>query len=1631
MKKMTNKSRTEQRQNQWLSIMLMLVSFLLLGFNASAQVTQTFNTTGTFVVPIGVTTVQVEAWGAGGAGGGNTTNNDGGGGGGGGAYSKTTNISVIGSPTHAVTVGVGGNGTTVDGTAGGDSWFSTTGVLLAKGGAGGISGTFVSGASGGAGGATATGVGAVKFAGGNGGNGRNSNAGQGGPGGSSAGTAANGVSGATTWATVTAANAPTGGGKGGNGGTQNNNGNAGAIPGAGGGGSGDGNVSGGGGAAGRVLVIYNCPAYALTTAATANGPFCGASSSTVTLRSSSLLSGTYTVTYNLTGATTATGSTANMIFTTGSPGAGTFGTSSLGVGTTNITITALTSAGCVSTISSNNTASSVVVGAPTAVAGTAIITCSNIASVNITAGSSATNNAGITWTSNGTGTFSNANSLTTCTYTPSAADIAAGSRILTLTATGNSPCGDAISTKTLTISALPTAVAGTPITSCSSSGAVNITAGSSATNQASVNWSSTGTGTFANPTSLTTCTYNPSAADISAGGVTLTLTAVAAAGCSNATSNKSFSINAVATAVAGTAAVTCSTAGAVNITAGSSATNNGGIIWSTSNGTGSFTNATSLTNCFYTPSAADIAAGSRTLVLTATGNAPCGDITSIKTITISSPSTAVAGTPITTCSFSGAVSITAGSSATNQTAVNWTSSGTGTFANANSLTTATYNPSAADITAGAVTLTLTASNPGCASATSTKIMAITSPAAAPGVITGTAVVCQAIAGINYSISPVAGATLYTWTVPTGWTITSGQGSTSINVTSGNSGQNGNVAVVASNSCGSTNPSQTSVVNINPAIATNNTGFTSSTAKTDGNITCASALSSPERRGYAKFSLSGLPSGAVVTAATLSITNNAGGALSGVNNDVTALGNNDPVATAAVTLFAAIGSGASYSSTTWNNTGTLALTLNATARTDIQTRAASPGYIAMGLQRGLGNSICNFFGYGGGTNAPKLALTYTAPRALAVIVNPVPTATVPAAQTYCNAVVTSPTPLTGTPAGVTFNISGGAAIGLADVSGVTAIPSFTPTLGSATLSITPIASGCIGTAVNYALTVNPIITPTFSPVAAICAGGALSPLPTTSNNGVTGTWSPTLNNNTTTLYTFTPNSGQCTPGTLTTLTITANANTTYYADTDGDSYGNLASTNQTCLGQPSGYVTNSTDCDDTNASLYQNGSFYTDADNDGYNNGAPQSVVCYGNTTPTGYVATNNGTDCNDFNTEINVWHVEVLGNGADDNCDGQIDEVGPVSVVTAFQCGITLAHIATTIYAAQVPAATGYRFEVTNGNSTIFDTTVNNFSLVNLAGGVLYATTYTIRVSVQIGGFWQAYGSPCTVTTPATPATTNVVNAQCGMTLTGMSNTIYCNQVTAANHYRFEVSDGINPVRTFDTGLSRFSMVDLVGGCTYATTYTVRVALRFGAVWQVFGDPCNITTPLAPGTTNVIPAQCGITISNSWTTIYATQVPEATGYRFEVVNGASTRFFDTPNARFNLHNLAGAPPAANTTCTIRVAILFNNIYQPFGSACTFTTAGVITRNTNAVVSVFAAKVYPNPYAATFKLNLDTSSEANVSVKVYDMLGRTMEARQASVADLSTLELGSQYPAGVYNVIVTQGDAVKILRVIKR
>ncbi|MES2796151.1 MAG: MopE-related protein, partial [Bacteroidota bacterium] len=111
--------------------------------------------------------------------------------------------------------------------------------------------------------------------------------------------------------------------------------------------------------------------------------------------------------------------------------------------------------------------------------------------------------------------------------------------------------------------------------------------------------------------------------------------------------------------------------------------------------------------------------------------------------------------------------------------------------------------------------------------------------------------------------------------------------------------------------------------------------------------------------------------------------------------------------------------------------------------------------------------------------------------------------------------------------------------------------------------------------------------------------------------------------------------------------------TYYRDADGDGFGNAAITTTAKCGAPAGYVTNSTDCNDSDAAVNTPKTYYTDADKDGYGSALGKTIVICSSIAPTGYSA--NNTDCNDKAETIHPNAIEIC-DGFDNNCNGIIDE---------------------------------------------------------------------------------------------------------------------------------------------------------------------------------------------------------------------------------------------------------------------------------------------------------------------------------------------------------------------------------------
>ncbi|MBK9458795.1 MAG: hypothetical protein IPN94_05040, partial [Sphingobacteriales bacterium] len=158
---------------------------------------------------------------------------------------------------------------------------------------------------------------------------------------------------------------------------------------------------------------------------------------------------------------------------------------------------------------------------------------------------------------------------------------------------------------------------------------------------------------------------------------------------------------------------------------------------------------------------------------------------------------------------------------------------------------------------------------------------------------------------------------------------------------------------------------------------------------------------------------------------------------------------------------------------------------------------------------------------------------------------------PATVTAASAAICS-----GATANLTATIGGGATTATWTTSGS---GTFNPSTGTSTIytpSAADIAAGsvtitittddpdgantqCSAASTTLVLTITNGIVPTFAAIAAICSGDVAPILPTSSLNGISGTWSPALVSNTASgTYTFTPSAGSC--ASTASVNVTVNA-----------------------------------------------------------------------------------------------------------------------------------------------------------------------------------------------------------------------------------------------------------------------------------------------------------------------------------------------------------------------------------------------------------------------------------------------------------------------------------------------------------
>jgi trimeric autotransporter adhesin len=282
------------------------------------------------------------------------------------------------------------------------------------------------------------------------------------------------------------------------------------------------------------------------------------------------------------------------------------------------------------------------------------------------------------------------------------------------------------------------------------------------------------------------------------------------------------------------------------------------------------------------------------------------------------------------------------------------------------------------------------------------------------------------------------------------------------------------------------------------------------------------------------------------------------------------------------------------------------------------------------------------------------------------------------------------------------------------------------------------------------------------------------------------------------------------------------------------------------------------------------------------------------------------------------------------------------------------------------------------------------------------------------------------------PYQSDLQTSQCGSTLTAINQNVYANLISGAQGYRFKITDlTTNQEQTIDKVLRVFQLTQL-GNYTFDRTYKIEVSVKVNSIWQPYGDACTITTPILY--TKIQNAQCGGQIATLNDVIYADLVSYTSGYRFRITNTQTNQsaIVDRPLRDIRLSNLINIQLSPSYIFEVAVKNT-DGTYLPYGQPCTISLSTISTSKLNDATQEKELDIvaYPNPYTDSFSLKLDSKSEENITIKVYDVLGKLIENKTVDSSSIEELRIGSNYLTGIYNLIISQGEIVKTLRVIKR
>ncbi len=493
--------------------------------------------------------------------------------------------------------------------------------------------------------------------------------------------------------------------------------------------------------------------------------------------------------------------------------------------------------------------------------------------------------------------------------------------------------------------------------------------------------------------------------------------------------------------------------------------------------------------------------------------------------------------------------------------------------------------------------------------------------------------------------------------------------------------------------------------------------------------------------------------------------------------------------------------------------------------------------------------------------------------------------------------------------------------------------------TATTTYTFTAAGgqCSTGSPTMTVSVNQPTTPTFTAVSAICSGASLSALPLTSNNSITGTWLPALNNTATTLYTFTPTTGVC--ATTQTLTITVNQPTvTDFATTPSFCAGTSAPVLGTTSTNSITGTWNPATVDNSNSGAYiftpTSGVCATSVTKNitVTPNVTPAftivSTVCTGGTAP--------ALPLTSTNSISGTWNPSTVSNTVSGSylftpANGACATTTTASItVNSSPTTPTFNAIASFCAGTSAPSLPSSSLESITGSwspSTISNTNSGSYTFTPTAG--LCATTKSLSVTV----------TPTTTPTFTTPAAICV----------GGSAPVL---PTTSNN---SITGSWNPSNVSNTSTASYTFTANSGTCVNTASVTVTVSSATVPTFSIASTLCSgASAPTLPSTSNN-------SIAGSWS-------PSV------VSNTSSNSYTFTPTG-----NSCVSPVVVPITVTTAVTPTFNTI-QPI---CLGAVAPTLpTTSTNSVTGTWSPSTVSNLSTGSYVFTPSTTCASSYNITVY-------------------------------------------------